>query len=139
MRTPVFMGWVQGGGTPVGMLAEMLAAGLNANLGGRDQIPLDVERQVTEWMRTLFGFPAAASGIMVTGSSMANIIAVKIARDERLGCDVAPRGVHSSREKLTAYTSTAVHGCVAQALDMAGLGSDSLRLVTVDGRQSHRS
>jgi aromatic-L-amino-acid/L-tryptophan decarboxylase len=42
---PGFMGWVHGGGTPVGMLAEMLAAGLNANLGGRDQIPLEVERQ----------------------------------------------------------------------------------------------
>lgn len=32
---PGFLGWVQGGGTPVGMLAEMLAAGLNANLGDR--------------------------------------------------------------------------------------------------------
>ncbi len=31
---PGFMGWVHGAGTPVGMLAEMLAAGLNANLGG---------------------------------------------------------------------------------------------------------
>ena len=37
---PGFMGWVHGGGTPVGMLAEMLAAGLNANLGGRNQIPI---------------------------------------------------------------------------------------------------
>jgi hypothetical protein len=41
---PGFMGWVHGGGTPVGMLAEMLAAGLNANLGGRDHIPIEVER-----------------------------------------------------------------------------------------------
>ena len=43
---PGFMGWVHGGGTPVGMVAEMLAAGLNANLGGRDHIPIEVERQV---------------------------------------------------------------------------------------------
>lgn len=42
---PRFMGWVQGGGTPLGMLAEMLAAGLNANLGGRDQMALEVERK----------------------------------------------------------------------------------------------
>jgi hypothetical protein len=28
---PGFMGWVQGGGTIVGMLAEMLCAGMNAN------------------------------------------------------------------------------------------------------------
>src|ERR1700690_828570 len=31
---PGFMGWLHGGGTPVGILAEMLAAALNANLGG---------------------------------------------------------------------------------------------------------
>ncbi len=48
---PGFMGWVHGGGTAVGMLAEMLAAGLNANLGGRDHIPIEVERQIVEWMR----------------------------------------------------------------------------------------
>ena len=48
------MGWVHGGGSVVGMLAEMLAGGLNANLGGRDHIPIEVERQVTEWMRQLF-------------------------------------------------------------------------------------
>ena len=48
---PGFMGWVHGGGTPVGMLAEMLAAGLNANLGGRDHMPIEVERQIVEWTR----------------------------------------------------------------------------------------
>ena len=35
----------------VGMLAEMLAAGLNANLGGRDHMPIEVERQIVEWTR----------------------------------------------------------------------------------------
>ena len=131
---PGFLGWVQGGGTPVGMLAEMLAAGLNANVGGRDQIPLEVERQVTAWMRALFGFPATASGLFVTGTSMANFLAVVIARDARLGCDVRRSGLQQT-QKLTAYASTAVHGCIARALDFAGLGSDSLRLIPVDGRQ----
>ena len=60
---PGFMGWVHGGGSPVGMLAEMLAAGLNANLGGRDHMPIEVERQIVEWTRQMFGFPAGASGI----------------------------------------------------------------------------
>ena len=59
---PGFMGWVHGGGNPAGVLAEMLAAGLNANLGGRDHAPIEVERQVVQWMRTLFGFPESASG-----------------------------------------------------------------------------
>ena len=66
---PGFMGWVQGGGTVAGMLAEMLAGGLNANLGGRDQAPLEVERQIVEWARQLFSFPQTASGLFVTGTS----------------------------------------------------------------------
>lgn len=129
---PGFLGWVQGGGTPVGMLAEMLAAALNANLGGRDQIPLEVERQVTEWMRTLFAFPAGATGLFVTGTSMANFLAVKVARDARLGCEVRRKGISQPEQKLVAYASGAVHGCIARALDLAGLGSDSLRLIPVD-------
>lgn len=131
---PGFLGWVQGGGTPVGMMAELLAAGLNANLGGRDQIPLEVERQVTEWMRTLFGFPEGATGLFVTGTSMANFLAVKVARDARLGVATRRKGVNQAAQKLTAYASTAVHGCIARALDLAGLGSDSLRPVAVDSR-----
>ena len=82
---PGFMGWVHGGGTPVGMLAEMLAAGLNANLGGRDQIPIEVERQVVRWVRELFHFPDTASGLFVTGTSMANLIAVLVARTDAVG------------------------------------------------------
>jgi hypothetical protein len=31
-------GWVHGGGTPVGMLADMLASGMNMNCGGRDHV-----------------------------------------------------------------------------------------------------
>src|ERR1017187_5258155 len=77
---PGFMGWVHGGGTPVGMLAEMLAAVRNANLGGRDQIPVEVERQGGAWVRELVRFPDTASGLFVTGTSMANLIAVLVAR-----------------------------------------------------------
>ena len=85
---PGFMGWVHGGGTAVGMLAEMLAAGLNANLGGRDHIPIEVERQIVEWTRLMFGFPSEASGIFVTGTSMANLMAVLVARTAALGQSV---------------------------------------------------
>ena len=131
---PGFMGWVHGGGTPVGMVAEMLAAGLNANLGGRDQIPVEVERQVTEWVREIFGFPQGASGLFVTGTSMANLIAVLIARDATLGVKARSGGVAGGKKRLTAYASTAVHSCVTKAMDIAGLGSDALRLISVDNR-----
>jgi aromatic-L-amino-acid decarboxylase len=133
---PGFMGWVHGGGTAVGMLAEMLAAGLNANLGGRDHIPIEVERQVVEWMGSIFGFPSEASGIFVTGTSMANLMAVLVARTAALGQSVRRRGLGDEGAFLTAYTSTAAHGCIAKAMDLAGFGSDALRCIEVD--RSHR-
>jgi len=133
---PGFMGWVHGGGTAVGMLAEMLAAGLNANLGGRDHIPIEVERQIVEWTRAMFGFPQGASGIFVTGTSMANLMAVLVARTAALGQTVREQGVGGEGALLTAYASTAAHGCVKKAMDLAGLGSDALRSVPTDS--SHR-
>jgi glutamate/tyrosine decarboxylase-like PLP-dependent enzyme len=129
---PGFMGWVHGGGSPVGMLAEMLAAGLNANLGGRDHMPIEVERQVVEWTRQMFGFPAQASGLFVTGTSMANLMAVLVARTEALGRPVRQSGIADQGATLTAYASRAVHGCIGQAMDLAGFGSDALRKIETD-------
>jgi aromatic-L-amino-acid decarboxylase len=129
---PGFMGWVHGGGTAVGMLAEMLAAGLNANLGGRDHVPIEVERQIVEWTRQMFGFPAEASGIFVTGTSMANLMAVLVARTAALGQSVRHGGVADAGVCLTAYASTATHGCVARAMDLAGFGSNALRRIATD-------
>jgi aromatic-L-amino-acid decarboxylase len=130
---PGFMGWVHGGGNVPGMLAEMLAAGLNANLGGRDHIPIEVERQILHWMRQLFDFPSAATGLFVTGSSTANLLGVLIARTRELGVDVRYKGVASSNKRLIAYTSAAAHRCIAQAMDLSGLGIESLRVIPTNG------
>jgi len=129
---PGFFGWVHGGGTPVGMLAEMLAAGLNANLGGRNQIPVEVERQIARWMAEVFGFPSSASGVFVTGSSMANMIGLLIARYQALGPEVRSRGLPQGR--LVAYASAGAHGCISRAMDMAGVGSASLRRIPMNAQ-----
>lgn len=131
---PGFMGWVHGGGTPVGMLAEMLAAGLNANLGGRDQTPVELERQVTRWMSALFGFPATASGLFVTGTSMANLIGLLVARRAALGAVVRRKGVAGGEQRLVAYTSAGAHRCIAQAMDLSGLGTEALRVIRTNDR-----
>ncbi len=127
---PGFMGWVHGGGTPVGMLAEMLAAGLNANLGGRDQVPIEVEKQVLQWVAEIFGFPQSASGIFVSGTSMANFIGVLVARTKTLGPVVRQQGLEG--KSLVAYTSAAAHGSVVQAMELSGMGADALRRIPVN-------
>ena len=131
---PGFMGWVHGGGNPAGMLAEMLAAGLNANLGGRDHAPIEVERQIVRWVGELFGFPENATGLFVTGTSMANLLGVLVARTAALGTAVRHSGVAGGQQRLVAYVSSAAHGCIAQAMDISGLGIDALRVVPTNER-----
>ena len=127
---PRFMGWVQGGGTPIGMLAELLAGGLNANCGGRDHAPIEVERQVILWAAEMLGFPRDASGLLVTGTSVANLIAVLVARTAALGPEVRGRGLGGA--PLVAYASAAAHAYVPRAMDMAGFGTDALRTIPCD-------
>jgi glutamate/tyrosine decarboxylase-like PLP-dependent enzyme len=127
---PGFMGWVHGGGTPVGMLAELLAGALNANLGGRDHAPIEVERQVIAWAAEMLGFPGSAAGLLVTGTSMANLIGILAARTHRLGAAVRATGLQGAQ--LTAYASRAAHGCIARGMEIAGLGRDALRLLPCD-------
>jgi glutamate/tyrosine decarboxylase-like PLP-dependent enzyme len=127
---PRFFGWVHGSGTPSGVLAEIAAAAMNANLGGRDHGAIYVEKQVVRWCRALFGFPPEASGLIVSGTSMATIIALKAARDRALGFASRTEGVGAAR--LVGYTSTQTHACVARAFDMLGLGSEALRRVPVN-------
>ena len=115
------------------MLAEMLAAGLNANLGGRDQIPVEVERQLARWMAELFEFPPDATGLFVTGSSMANMIAVLVARYRALGREVRSYGI-PPKHQLVAYASAGAHGCIAQAMDLSGLGSANLRKIPMNAQ-----
>jgi len=129
---PLFAGWVQGAGTPVGMVADMLASGLNANCGGRNHIALDVEQQITLWLAEMFGLPRESSGIFVTGTSVANLVAVLIARSDTLGETVRSRGLAANGRQLTGYTSREAHVCIEKAFDMAGIGADFLRKLPVD-------
>ncbi len=111
------------------MLAELLAAGMNSNVGGREHAAVYVERQVIGWCRELFGFPEGASGLLVTGTSMANLIAVVVAKTARLGPEVRARRPPRRAPRLTAYAARSAHGCVAKAMEITGLGADALRLL----------
>ena len=130
---PLFMGWVHGAGTPVGMIAEMLAAGLNSNCGGRNHIAIEVERQIASWVAQIFGFPEDASGIFVTGTSMANFLSLIVAREHALGeMAVRQNGLKELDCQLVAYASSEAHGCVRQAMELAGIGARYLRIIQSD-------
>jgi glutamate/tyrosine decarboxylase-like PLP-dependent enzyme len=129
---PRFWGWVIGTGTPLGALAEMLGATMNPNVGGGDHGANYVERQVLEWCRELFGFPAGASGILVSGGSMANLVGLAVARNEMAGYEVRRLGVAAAPAPFTLYGSSEMHSSVQKAVELLGFGSEALRLAPVN-------
>lgn len=136
---PRFFGWVRGNGTPYAMLAEMLAAGMNAHLAGFNQAPAHVEREVVSWFAQLLGFPGA-SGLFVTGGTMANTLGLAVARFDRaraMGRDVRRDGVQqwpgdSPPAPLVFYGSTESHDWAVKAAEWLGLGDRAFRRVPVD-------
>ena len=129
---PRFFGWVQGAGTPTGAVAELLAATMNPNVGGRNHGAVFVERAVLRWFCELFGFPEGASGVLTVGASAANLIAVLVARTRALGPQVREQGVTREGGRLIGYASSATHSCVRRAFEVSGLGSGSLRVLPTD-------
>jgi aromatic-L-amino-acid decarboxylase len=129
---PRFFGWAHGAGTPAGVVAELIAAALNANCGGRDHIGPIVERQIAGWAAEAFGFPWDSSGVFTTGASQANFLGLLVARDAALGHGVRAAGLRQTGRQLCAYASVEAHGCVRQAMELAGVGSDFLRAIETD-------
>lgn len=134
-RHPRFWGWVQGNGTVLGMLADMLASGMNPHMAGFDQAPKLVEQQVLAWLIELMGMPEETSGILLGGGSMANITALIVARNTKAGFNVRELGLQKNEQpKMVMYGSTETHGWAQKAAELLGLGNQAFRRVAVDNQ-----
>jgi glutamate/tyrosine decarboxylase-like PLP-dependent enzyme len=130
---PRFWGWVQGTGTPLAMLADLLASALNPHMAGFNQAPALVEEQVLSWLKELMGFPGDSSGVLVSGGTMANLIGLAVARTAKAGFDVRENGLQGYRgPRLVFYASAETHGWCRKAAELLGLGNSAFRRVSVD-------
>ncbi|HET9407326.1 MAG TPA: pyridoxal-dependent decarboxylase [Candidatus Sulfotelmatobacter sp.] len=130
---PRFWGWVMGTGTPVAMLAEMLAAGMNSWVGGFDQSATLVEEQVLTWLRDMLEFPVGSSGVLTSGCTVANIIGLTVARHAKAPFDVRKQGLQNhTHAPLVVYCSSEVHSWAQKAVELLGLGDNALHRVPVD-------
>jgi aromatic-L-amino-acid/L-tryptophan decarboxylase len=133
---PRFFGWINSPPTPVGIVAELLAAALDPSCAGGDHAAIYVERAAVRWLMELVGFPVAGSmGLLVSGGSMASLTCLAAARHRaaaRDGWDVRARGLQHGTAPLVLYLAEEGHSCMRKAAEVLGLGADAVRTVPVD-------
>ncbi len=140
---PRFFGYITSSASPLGALADMLAASVNPNVGawGLSPIATEIELQSIRWISDMIGFPSAGSGIashesrvggiLVSGGNMANMVCLLAGLRAHIGADKRTRGFETT-PGLRVYASAEVHTWLVKAADTYGFGTNAIRAVPVD-------
>jgi aromatic-L-amino-acid decarboxylase len=123
--TPAFFGYVQSPPAPVGVAADLLASAADQNVTSWRSSPAAaaVEQQTVRWLGDFVGFDRAATGILVSGGSAANLTALLVALRAVTDPD-------ADRRAMRVYASAETHFSVAKAATALGVG---FAAVPVDG------
>jgi len=119
------MSYIPNSGMFTASLAEFLAAGLNRYTGVASTAPgyTAIEHGVVRWMTGLFGLGNDASGLLLSGGSMANLTGIVTARYSQLG-DEFGAGV--------IYTTSHTHHSAVKAARIAGFRNDQIVAIATD-------
>ena len=128
---PHFYAYVNTGGTQISMIAELLSAAVNQNLGKWHLAPVmcEIEKRVISWCSELIRYSDNAGGVLVSGGSAANLAGLTVARNimfEKQG--VRERGLFGMSPMIV-YASSEVHGCVDKSVEQLGIGVQHLRKI----------
>ena len=127
---PRFYGYITSSAAPIGMLAELLAAAVNANVGAWKLAPVatEIEGQVIRWLAQFIGYQADCGGLLLSGGNMANLTCFVAARAAMAGWDTRKQGV-AGGPRLCLYASTETHTWIQKAADLAGLGTEAIHWI----------
>jgi len=119
----------------IGVWADALCSALNQNAGAWRNGPTSamLETQAIRWLCELIGYGNEAFGVLASGGSEANLIALKCARDQ-FHRDICNSGVRAVDSELVVYASEQCHFSVEKSMDILGLGRNSLRKIETDER-----
>lgn len=131
---PRFLPYVQPSPNALSPYADYVAGVINQNCNLWHLSPAAnaVEQAVLRWFADLFGLPQTAGGIITSGGSMANMVALTAARDHALGDRARSDGLQGGRAPLVLYASEEVHSSIDKAVSMLGLGTRHLRHIPTD-------
>jgi aromatic-L-amino-acid decarboxylase len=129
---PRFWAYIVGAPAPLGALADLLAAGVNPNVGGWSLAPIatEIEAQTVRWIAELVGYPAGCGGLLVSGGNMANFVGFLCGRRAVAGEDIRSAGPGGRR--LCVYASKETHTWIQKAADLFGLGTEAIRWIPTD-------
>ena len=122
---PGYMAYIPGGGIFHAAVADLVADGVNRYVGVVAPAPAlaALEATVVRWFADMIGMPRTARGLLTTGGSMANLIALVTARRTRLPDDFLSG---------TTYASDQVHHSITKAAILAGFPAARVRSVPSD-------
>jgi aromatic-L-amino-acid decarboxylase len=132
---PRFFGYITSSPAPIGILGDLLAAAVNANVGSWRLGPMatEIEAQTIRWIAELVGYPTTCGGLLVSGGNMANMVPLFAARAAAAGWDVRRSGVAAPDARpMRVYASTEAHTWLQKGTDLAGLGTDAIRWIGTD-------
>jgi aromatic-L-amino-acid/L-tryptophan decarboxylase len=137
---PRFFGYVASPSTPIGAYGDLIASALNANITcwRSGAAGTEIERMVVRWLGSLIEYDRDAQGLMTSGGSMANMIALLIANRRKSGSNTSRNGLWHSGPPMTLYASEEVHMSIAKAADILGFGRNQVRVIVCDDRQRMR-
>ncbi len=134
LPSPRYFGLMNPTPLPIAALADGMAAALNQNLGAWHHGPAAtaIEARVVRWLCDLAGYPPASFGSLISGGTLANTTALKVALAEKLPATTTG-GLFGLRRRPLLYASEEAHFSIEKSANVIGLGSvEGLRRVPVD-------
>lgn len=132
---PRFFGYITSSPSHIGILADLLAAAVNPNVGAWTLAPVatEIESQTVRWIAELLHYPIGCGGLLVSGGNMANLVAFVAARAAMVPGNVRQDGVgNDSGRRLRVYASAETHTWIQKAADITGLGTDAIVWISTD-------
>lgn len=144
LASPAAAAFLQCPSLTVAAAADLVVSAFNQSVDVWDSGPfaIELEKSVMASLCRLVGLPDTGRGVMVPGGSIANLLAVIIARDVRgsalCGVDLTGQGLQAAPRRLRIVCSSEAHVSVERAVAAAGLGDAAALVVPAgpDGRMT---
>ncbi len=130
-RSTQYGAYITGSGNPISVLGEFVKAFYNQNglKWNNSPITSELEQLVIRWIADFIGLPEFGQGVLTSGGSMSNFLAIHFALTDKYPNRENEGLPHN---KVTVYCSDQTHSSVDRAMVFLGLGRNQLRKISTN-------